>query len=128
MSETLTRHVRIRVRPEYLPAQSMPQVQRWLFAYQVEIENLGSYAVQLLSRHWVITNGEGEVDEVRGPGVVGQQPLLQPGESFSYTSGCPLDTPVGTMHGEYEMLIPATGERFDALIAPFRLAVPGALN
>ena len=128
MSETLTRHVRIRVRPEYLLAQSMPQVQRWLFAYQVDIENLGSYAVQLLNRHWVITNGEGEVDEVRGPGVVGQQPLLQPGESFSYTSGCPLDTPVGTMHGEYEMLIPATGERFDALIAPFRLAVPGALN
>jgi ApaG protein len=128
MSETLTRHIRIRVQPEYLPAQSMPQVQRWLFAYQVSIENLGSYAVQLLNRHWVITNGEGEVDEVRGPGVVGQQPLLQPGESFSYTSGCPLDTPVGTMHGEYEMLIPASGERFDALIAPFRLAVPGALN
>lgn len=128
MSETLTRHIRIRVQPEYLPAQSIPQAQRWLFAYQVSVENLGSYAVQLLSRHWVITNGEGEVDEVRGPGVVGQQPLLQPGESFSYTSGCPLDTPVGTMHGEYEMLIPASGERFDALIAPFRLAVPGALN
>lgn len=128
MSDTTTRQVRIRVEPEYLPAQSTPQSQRWLFAYHVTIENQGSVAVQLLNRHWVITNGEGEVDEVRGPGVVGQQPQLQPGESFSYTSGCPLDTPVGTMHGEYEMQLADSGERFLARIAPFRLAVPGALN
>lgn len=128
MSDTTTRQVRIRVEPEYLPAQSAPQAQRWLFAYHVTVENHGPLAVQLLNRHWVITNGEGEVDEVRGPGVVGQQPLLPPGEVFRYSSGCPLDTPVGTMHGAYEMLIPETGERFDARIAPFRLAVPGALN
>ncbi len=128
MSETLTRQVRVLIEPEYLPSQSTPSAQRWLFAYHVTIENLGQQAVQLLNRHWVITNGEGQTDEVRGPGVVGQQPLLQPGESFHYTSGCPLDTPVGTMHGEYEMQYPASGERFMARIAPFRLAVPGALN
>lgn len=128
MSDTTTRHVRILVEPEYLPAQSSPQGGRWLFAYHVTIENQGSTTVQLLNRHWVITNGEGEVDEVRGPGVIGQQPVLQPGEAFRYTSGCPLDTPVGTMHGEYEMVLPASGERFLARIAPFRLAVPGALN
>lgn len=128
MSDTTTRHVRVLVKPEYVPSQSTPQTQRWLFAYHVTVENHGTVAVQLMNRHWVITNGEGETDEVRGPGVIGQQPLLQPGESFQYTSGCPLDTPVGTMHGEYEMLVLDTGERFDARIAPFRLAVPGALN
>lgn len=128
MSDTTTRHIRVLVKPEYLPAQSTPQTQRWLFAYHVTVENHGTVAVQLMNRHWVITNGEGETDEVRGPGVIGQQPVLQPGESFQYTSGCPLDTPVGTMHGEYEMLVVDTGERFDARIAPFRLAVPGALN
>jgi len=128
MSDTTTRHVRVLVKPEYVPTQSTPQTQRWLFAYHVTVENHGRVAVQLMNRHWVITNGDGEVDEVRGPGVIGQQPLLQPGECFEYTSGCPLDTPVGTMHGEYEMLLPDTGERFEARIAPFRLAVPGALN
>ena len=120
--------VTVSVKPEYLPAQSVPQHDRWLFAYTITIENHGHSAVQLLNRHWVITNGEGETDEVRGPGVVGLQPVIEPGEGFSYTSGCPLDTPVGTMHGEYEMLVVATGEHFMARIAPFRLAVPGALN
>lgn len=120
--------VSVSVKPEYLPAQSLPQLDRWLFAYTVTISNHGPAPVQLLNRHWVITNGEGETDEVRGPGVVGLQPVIEPGESFSYTSGCPLDTPVGTMHGEYEMQVVATGERFKAKIAPFRLAVPGALN
>jgi len=128
MSDTLTRGVRILVAPEYLREQSQPEAGRWLFAYHVIIRNEGNEAVRLLNRHWVITNGEGEADEVRGAGVIGQQPELEPGAEFHYTSGCPLDTPVGTMHGEYEMEVMATGERFDARIAPFRLAVPSALN
>jgi ApaG protein len=120
--------VAVRVRSEYLAGQSQPQAERWLFAYHVEIHNLGQEPVQLLSRHWIITNGNGAVDEVRGPGVVGLQPVIEPGEHFAYSSGCPLDTPVGTMHGSYEMQVVATGEQFKAAIAPFRLAVPGALN
>lgn len=128
MSDTTTRGLRIQVRPQYLAEQSNAAAGRWLFAYEITLHNHGDEAVQLLNRHWVITNGEGAVDEVRGPGVVGQQPVLAPGDAFTYTSGCPLDTPVGTMHGEYEMLVVATGERFEAVIAPFRLAVPSALN
>jgi ApaG protein len=84
--------------------------------------------VQLVSRHWVITDGEGKSEEVRGPGVVGYQPTLKPGEQFQYTSGCPLPTPVGTMHGSYQMVVPDTEESFDAYIEPFRLAVPRLLN
>ena len=118
----------VKVKAEYLAAQSQPQAERWLFAYHVEIHNLGPAPVQLLTRHWIITNGNGAVDEVRGPGVVGLQPVIEPGERFSYSSGCPLDTPVGTMHGSFEMQAVQTGERFAAAIAPFRLAVPGALN
>ena len=128
MSSTLTRGVRVTVTPEHLPEQSSPESSRWLFAYHVVIRNEGREAVQLVNRHWVITNGEGAVDEVRGAGVIGQQPELEPGAEFHYTSGCPLDTPVGTMHGEYEMRVVATGETFEARIAPFRLAVPAALN
>jgi len=128
MSNTLTRGVRIIVKPEYLPDQSAPESSRWLFAYHVVVRNEGTQAVQLINRHWVITNGEGEVDEVRGAGVIGQQPELEPGAEFHYSSGCPLDTPVGTMHGEYEMRVVETGELFDAHITPFRLAVPSALN
>jgi len=128
MSNTLTRGVRIIVKPEYLPDQSAPESSRWLFAYHVIVRNEGTQAVQLINRHWVITNGEGEVDEVRGAGVIGQQPELEPGAEFHYSSGCPLDTPVGTMHGEYEMRVVETGELFDAHITPFRLAVPSALN
>lgn len=128
MSNTLTQGVRILVRPRYVPEQSDPDKGQWLFAYHITIRNEGERAVQLLSRHWVITNGEGKVEEVRGPGVVGYQPLLQPGEEFQYTSGCPLDTPVGTMHGEFNMVVQGSGEKFDAAIEPFRLAVPSALN
>lgn len=128
MSDTVTRNVRIQVRPRYVPEQSDPDKGQWLFAYHITIRNEGEQPVQLLSRHWVITNGEGKAEEVRGPGVVGYQPLLQPGEEFQYTSGCPLDTPVGTMHGEFNMVLPASGETFDACIEPFRLAVPSALN
>ena len=128
MSDTLTRGVRIIVRPQFVPEQSEPDANQYVFAYHITIRNQGEDAVQLLSRHWVITDGEGHVEEVRGPGVVGYQPLLAPGEEFQYTSGCPLRTPVGTMHGEFNMIVPETSERFDAEIAPFTLAIPRALN
>jgi ApaG protein len=128
MSETITRGIRIIVRPRYVAEQSDPATQQYLFAYHITIRNEGDDTVQLLSRHWVITAGDGKVEEVRGPGVVGYQPILQPGEEFQYTSGCPLNTPVGTMHGEFNMVVQASGEAFDARISPFRLAVPGVLN
>lgn len=128
MSNTLTRGVRVIVTPEYLPEQSAPEAGRWLFGYHVVLRNEGSETVQLISRHWVITNGEGASDEVRGEGVVGQQPELEAGAEFHYSSGCPLDTPVGTMHGSYRMRVLSSGEQFDARIAPFRLAVPSQLN
>ena len=128
MSDTTTRGVRIMVRPRFIPEQSDPDNGQWLFAYHITISNTGEHTVQLISRHWVITNGEGKVEEVRGPGVVGYQPVLKPGEQFEYTSGCPLTTPVGTMHGEFNMVLPDSGEKFDARIDPFRLAVPKALN
>jgi len=127
MSDTLTRGVRILVRPQYVADQSDPANNHYLFAYHITIRNEGSQTVQLISRHWVITNGEGQVEEVRGPGVVGYQPELEPGQEFQYTSGCPLRTPVGSMHGEFNM-VTKTGERFDARIAPFTLAVPRAVN
>ncbi len=128
MSETVTRGIRVRVQPRYVPEQSDPDVGQYLFAYHITIRNEGGDTVQLLSRHWVITDGEGHVDEVRGPGVVGYQPLLRPGEEFQDTSGCPLKTPVGTMHGEFTMQVQDREERFDARIAPFTLAMPRALN
>ncbi len=128
MSDTLTQGIRIVVRPHYVADQSDPAANHWLFAYHITIRNEGERTVQLLSRHWVITNGEGHVEEVRGPGVVGYQPVLQPGEQFQYTSGCPLGTPVGTMHGEFNMVVPDSNETFDAQISPFTLAAPRALN
>lgn len=127
MSSTCTRGVRVTVQPRYVAEQSEPDRAHYLFAYQVTIRNEGPTAVQLKSRHWIITNGEGKVEEVRGAGVVGEQPTLAPGDSFTYTSGCPLGTPVGTMHGSYQM-VTEDGEPFDALIEPFRLAVPRLLN
>jgi len=127
MTDTLTRSVRIIVQPRYVAEQSSPEEQQYLFAYHITIRNEGDQPVQLLARHWVITNGEGRVEEVRGPGVVGYQPKLNPGQEFQYTSGCPLNTPVGTMHGSFQM-VTETGESFDAKIAPFRLAVPQVLN
>ena len=127
MSDTTTRGIRIMVAPRYIAEQSDVEAGRYLFAYHIVIQNLSPDTVQLLSRHWVITNGEGKVEEVRGPGVVGEQPVLRPGDEFEYTSGCPLTTPVGTMHGEFNM-VAEDGEKFDALIDPFRLAVPAMLN
>lgn len=128
MSDTVTRGIRIIVQPRFVAEQSDPDRSQYLFAYHITIRNEGEQTVQLLSRHWVITDGEGHVEDVRGPGVVGYQPVLAPGEEFQYTSGCPLTTPVGTMHGEFNMVLPDTRETFDARISPFRLAVPTALN
>ena len=126
-SEMVTNGVRVRVSPEFLVEQSDPVSGVWLHAYHVEIENMGEHPVQLISRHWVITNARGEVEHVRGPGVVGHQPRLQKGEAFHYTSGCPLDTSMGTMHGTFRM-VREDGEAFDAEIAPFTLSEPFGLN
>lgn len=122
-SEATTRGVRVSVQSEYAPERSRPEDQQWFFLYTITITNTGEDTVQLLSRHWVITDAEGHIEEVRGPGVVGQQPVLDPGESFTYTSGCPLGTAFGTMEGTYQMTTRA-GERFDARVAPFTLSEP----
>lgn len=127
MSEATTRAVRVLVRSAYVPDRSSPEDGFYFFAYRVRITNTGEVPVKLISRHWIITDGSGRVEEVKGPGVVGEQPLLTEGQSFEYTSACPLSTPVGSMHGTYQMLT-AEGEMFDARIAPFTLAEPNALN
>lgn len=127
MSNTVTKGVRIIVQPRYVPEQSEPAESQYLFAYHITIRNEGIDTVQLISRHWIITDGEGKTEEVRGAGVVGYQPTLKSGEEFQYTSGCPLSTPVGTMHGSFQMTT-ENGTQFDALIDAFRLAVPSALN
>jgi ApaG protein len=115
------------VHPEYLSEQSNPAAQRYLFAYTVTITNTGQVAAQIISRHWFITDGNGHVDEVKGLAVVGHQPLLKPGESFEYTSGCPLTTPQGSMRGSF-FCVAADGERFEAPIAEFALTLPRTLH
>ena len=127
MSVAVTEGIRINVTTQYVPQQSLPQAKRYVFAYTVKIANVGPQMAQLRSRHWIITDGNGKVEEVRGPGVVGQQPTLRPGEHFEYTSGCVLETPRGTMHGTYQMRR-GDGSEFDAVIAPFDLALPFSLN
>ena len=126
-SSAITRGVRVEVESRYVPERSDPPHARWFFAYQVRITNRGSQRVQLISRHWIISDAHGRIEEVRGPGVVGEQPVLEPGESFEYTSFCPLGTPFGSMQGTYRM-VSAQGEEFDAEIAPFSLAEPYAVN
>jgi ApaG protein len=126
-SKAVSRNIRVSVQAQYVEQRSAPHDGLWFFAYRVELENLGEETVQLLSRHWVITDGNGRVEEVRGPGVVGEQPVLEPGDLFHYTSACPLPTPFGVMHGSYQM-ITETGDRFDAEVAPFSLSQPHALN
>ena len=126
-SEAITRGIRIRVQSSYVPERSDPDHGSWFFIYTVEVANQGTETAQLVSRHWIITDANGAVREVRGPGVVGEQPTLAPGESFTYTSACPLETPFGTMHGTYQMVTPR-GERFDAEIAAFSLGQPHAIN
>lgn len=111
----------------YLPEQSEPEQKRFAFAYTVTVSNNGELPAKLLTRHWVITDGDGRVQEVRGAGVIGQQPLIAAGASHTYSSGTVMTTQVGFMQGSYQMLA-EDGKRFDALIAPFRLAVPGSLH
>lgn len=127
MSDTTTRGIRIQVKSTYLADRSSPRDSQYLFAYHVRISNVGADTAQLISREWIITSAEGEVERVKGPGVVGEKPVLAPGGSFEYTSYCPLKTPVGSMQGSYQM-VTADGEKFDAHIAPFTLAAPHALH
>ena len=122
-SEALTRGIRVHVASEYAPDRSQPCKNQWFFLYTVTITNESLDTIQLLTRHWVITDGKGHIEEVRGPGVVGKQPTLRPGQSFEYTSGCELGTPFGVMEGSYQMISEA-GERFDVRIAPFTLSEP----
>jgi ApaG protein len=127
MAESKKYEIEVAVATEYMPEQSDPGEERYFFAYHITVTNKGSAAAQLVSRHWIITDAKGKTEEVRGLGVVGHQPLLQPGESFEYTSGCPLATPVGTMQGSYQM-VAEDGERFDATIPEFVLAMPRTLH
>jgi len=119
----ITRGIAVRVELTYLEANSSPRNSQYVWAYQVTIENQGRETVQLLSRHWMITNARGELTEVKGPGVVGEQPVLKPGESYAYTSGAPLNTPSGMMGGAYQMES-ESGERFDIEIPTFSLDSP----
>jgi|SRR5210317_643751 ApaG protein len=119
--------IRVHVATQYVDEQSEPSIDRYVFAYTITIENLGDIAAQLISRHWIITDANGKVQEVQGDGVVGEQPRLDPGESYRYSSGAVLETPVGSMQGSYRMKA-GDGIDFDAPIAPFTLAVPGMLH
>jgi len=113
--------------PKYLAEHSDPDANQYVFAYTITVHNTGEVSARLISRHWVITDGEGRVEEVRGEGVVGEQPVLAPGEAFRYTSGCPLETPVGSMRGTYHC-VAEDGTRFEAAIPEFVLAVPRVLH
>ena len=126
MSET-PHKIRVDVETSYLEDQSEPRERRYVFSYTITIRNEGEVAARLLTRHWVITDANGRVQEVRGDGVVGEQPYLKPGQGFRYSSGAVLETPVGAMQGSYQMLAD-DGARFDAPIPVFRLAMPGMLH
>ena len=125
--EARTRDILVRVAPAYMAEQSRPDEGQWLWSYVVEIENHGTQTVTLMSRHWIITDARNRVEEVKGPGVVGEQPVLGPREAFRYNSGCPLTTPSGSMRGTYQM-VTAAGEAFDVEIPAFSLHLPGALR
>jgi ApaG protein len=126
-SDCTTRGIRIEVRSEFLAERSSPREEQYLFQYHVRISNVGTETAQLVSREWIITNADGEVERVKGPGVVGEKPVLPPGGVFEYTSFSPLKTAVGTMQGSYQMVTPE-GTRFDAAISAFTLAVPRSLH
>jgi len=119
--------VEITVKPNYVPERSNPVRSYYFFSYHITILNRGNKQVQLLSRYWHITDGQGNTEDVHGPGVIGEQPKLLPGENFEYTSFCPLPTPMGFMEGSFRM-IDDTGKEFDAIIKPFRLVAPQVLN
>lgn len=127
MSDTITRGIRVQAESFYDEDRSSPPENYYFFSYQIRITNLGGEKVQLVSREWLITDANGETQRVQGPGVVGEQPVLLPGESFEYTSFCPLSTAVGAMQGSYRMVL-ENGDSFDAEVAPFALAVPHAVN
>lgn len=119
--------IQVGVETTFVEGQSDPRAERFVFSYTITIHNTGSVPAKLLTRHWIITDANGDVQEVRGEGVVGEQPHLDPGQGFRYSSGAVLKTPVGSMHGAYQM-VADDGQRFDAQIAPFTLAVPGSLH
>ena len=127
MAESKKYEIVVTVATQYLVEQSDPSAGRYVFAYTITISNTGTVTAQLISRHWIITDAEGGVQEVRGLGVVGQQPLLAPGQSFEYSSGCALPTPVGTMKGSYQM-VAEDGLPFDAAISEFVLSMPRVLH
>ena len=120
-------YIRVHVDTQYVAHQSVPQERRYVFAYTVTIHNEGDEVAQLISRHWIITDANGEISEVEGEGVVGEKPTLRPGEGFRYTSGAILETPVGSMRGTYHLL-DGRGQPFEAPIGAFTLAVPGVLH
>jgi ApaG protein len=122
-SEAVTNNIRVEVESQYVPEKSEPFQNKWLFYYTIRITNEGEETVQLLSRHWIATDSTGHVEEVEGPGVVGEQPVLAPGESFEYTSSWPLKAPVGVLRGTYQM-VSENGSHFDVEIAPFGLREP----
>jgi ApaG protein len=124
MYKAVTRDISVSVEPEYVAERSAPGESRFFWAYTIEIENNGAHAVQLKRRHWIITDGRGHREEVRGAGVVGEEPIIEPGESFRYTSGCPLTTPDGFMVGSYDM-IADNGDVFSVAIPAFSLHLPG---
>ncbi len=119
--------IRVEVETAYVEEQSDPRDKRFVFSYTITIRNEGQVPARLLTRHWIITDANGNVKELRGDGVVGEQPYLKPGQGFRYSSGAVIETPVGTMQGSYQMMAD-DGQHFDALIAPFRLAMPGVLH
>jgi ApaG protein len=123
MPEAVTRNVRVSVESEFAPGRSNPAESKWFFLYTIKITNEGPHTVKLVSRHWIITDAMGDIREVRGPGVIGKQPVLEPGESFEYTSGCDLTTPFGTMRGTYQMVTGAL-EDFEVEIPAFTLTEP----
>jgi ApaG protein len=123
VSDAVTNSIRVEVLSRHSPEHSRPTEGEWVFQYTVRITNQGTDTVQLISRHWIITDATGEVQEVKGPGVVGQQPMLRPGESFKYSSWCPLKTPIGMMYGAYQM-VASNGGQFEIEIAPFALRAP----
>jgi ApaG protein len=125
--ETPHHKIRVDVETNYVEEQSDPRERRFVFAYTITLRNEGQVSAKLLSRHWIITDANGKVQEARGDGVVGEQPYLKPGQGFRYSSGTMIETPVGAMQGTYQM-VGDDGERFDAPIAPFRLAMPGIVQ
>ena len=124
MYHATTREIEVSVEPYYLPEQSDPEDSRYVWGYRIVIANNSDQRVKLLNRYWNITDENGQVDEVSGPGVVGEQPVLNPGDTYEYNSGCPLDTPSGVMFGHYQMLADS-GETFDVAIPAFSLDTPG---